>query len=137
MDVMEIPFVGTVGITKNSDGVFALPYSGTVHNHLKTVHAAAQYALAETASGDTLLALFPDLEGKVVPVLRDSKLKFKRPAETQVTAFTEVIEDDVARFREQLSRRGRSTIGVGVKVCDEAGDVTCYGTFVWYVQTID
>jgi len=134
MDVMEIPFVSAVGITRRSDGLFLLPLRKDVHNHLQTIHAAAQYALAETASGDTLLNLFPELDGRVVPVLRDSKLKFKRPASTAVTAYTEVSEQDVQRFLKQLTHKGRSIIGVEVEVRDEDEDVTCCGMFSWFVH---
>lgn len=136
MDVMEIPFVNSVGIQRGDDGVFFLPFSCGVHNHLETVHAAAQYALAETASGDTLLALFPELAGQVVPVLRDSQLKFKRPAASDIGAYTRVSEEAVARFLEQLERKGRSVITVEVQIRDAADIVTCSGSFNWFVQRI-
>lgn len=136
MDVMDIPFVNSVGIQRSEDGVFTLPFSGGVHNHLETVHAAAQYALAETASGDTLLALFPDLAGLVVPVLRDSQLKFRRPAASDIIAYASVSEDAVHRFREQLDKKGRSMITVDVEIRDIDDVVTCSGTFNWFVQRV-
>ena len=136
MDVMEIPFVNSVGIRRGDDGVITLPFTGYVHNHLQTVHAAAQYALAETASGDTLLALFPDLAGEVVPVLRDSQLKFKRPASSDICAYASVSEESVERFREQLDKKGRSMITIEVQIRDCENVITCSGSFNWFVQRI-
>ena len=75
MNLTEIPFVKEVGIQKSADGNLGLQFSERVFNHLQTIHASAQFALAETASGEALLALFPDLVDKVIPVLRDSQIR--------------------------------------------------------------
>ena len=92
--------------------------------------------LAELASGDCLLKLFPGLLGKVVPVLRDSRLKFKRPARSKVSAFPLVSEKAVAKFTAQLENRRRALITVDVAVKDAEQLVTSVGRFVWYVQEI-
>jgi len=134
MDVMKIPFVEKVGITRKAEGELVLSLRDEVMNHLDTVHAAAQFALAETASGDTLLGLFPDLEGDFVPLLRDSHLKFKRPACSDVKASAEVSEEAVARFRERLIRKGRASLTVEVEIRDIDDVVTSYGSFNWYVM---
>jgi len=80
MNVIEIPFVKKTGITKNEKGELELPFTTDTHNHLETMHASAQFTLAETASGEFLQTLLPDLVGKVIPVLREAKVKFKKPA---------------------------------------------------------
>ena len=84
MDVTKIPFVEKVGIVQKSDGRLELPFNESVHNHLHTIHASAQFVLAETASGEILQTLFPELVGKVVPVLRDSKIKFKKSSNFEI-----------------------------------------------------
>ncbi|MCK4671138.1 MAG: DUF4442 domain-containing protein [Candidatus Aegiribacteria sp.] len=43
-----------------------------MQNHLQTIHASAQFTLAETASGEMLRIELPELVGKVVPIFRDS-----------------------------------------------------------------
>lgn len=133
MDVIEIPFVETVGIKRGASGELTLSFEPAVINHVKTIHAAAQFSLAETASGDTLLNLFPDLVNSVVPVLRDSQLKYKRPAQTAITAYTHVEPDDVGRFFDRFSMKGRALLGIDVQIRDADDKVTCCGTFNWYV----
>ena len=57
MDVTKIPFVKKAGVIKSTKGVLELPFDETVQNHLQTIHASAQFALAETASGEILHVL--------------------------------------------------------------------------------
>ena len=76
MEITEIPFAKTVGLKKSDSDVLELHFEESLHNHLQTVAASAQYSLAELASGDYLQQLFPELGEKVTPVLRDSRLKF-------------------------------------------------------------
>jgi hypothetical protein len=44
------------------------------------LHAGAQFTLAETQSGLYLQTLFPELESQVIAILRESKMRYKKPA---------------------------------------------------------
>ena len=137
MNVIEIPFVDKVGIQRNTDGALELPFNKGVQNHLETIHAGAQFALAETASGDILQESFPDLVGKVLPVLRESQIKFNKPAYKKIVAYPTVTAESLSKFNEQISKKGRALISVKVQVKDIEGTVTCTGTFKWFVQQIE
>lgn len=137
MEVTEIPFVEKVGIVRTEQGGLKLPFSASTKNHLNGIHASAQFTLAETSSGEALQILFPELVGKVVPVLRESHIKFKKPANTSISAFPIVSEDAISKFREQFERKQRSSIAVAVEIRDSDGAVTSVGTFEWFVQGIE
>ena len=137
MDVTEIPFVEKIGIIRSTKGVLELPFNQTIQNHLQTIHASAQFALAETASGEILQTLFPELVGKVVPVLRSSEIKFRKPAIKTISAHPTVSDEAISKFREQFGKKGRSSISVDVQVKDVEDQVTCTGTFKWFVQLIE
>ena len=137
MNVTKIPFVDRVGIRRNADGELELSFSRGVQNHLETIHASAQFALAETASGDILQRLFPNLAGKVVPVLRESQIKFKKPAQKKIVAYPSVAAESGSKFEEQISKKGRALVSVEVQVKDVDGLVTCMGKFKWFVQQIE
>jgi acyl-coenzyme A thioesterase PaaI-like protein len=137
MNLTEIPFVREVGIRNSADGTLELPFSTRVHNHLQTVHAGAQFALAESASGQALQALFPELVGQVVPVLRESQIKFRKPATQSLSAYPSVADENVQEFRGQLARKGRASIAVSVELRDAEGNVTATGVFNWFVQSIE
>ena len=136
MNVLEIPFVEKVGISKTDDGQLELVFKKDVQNHLNTIHASAQFTLAETASGEALQQQFPELVGKVVPLLRDSDIKFKKPALYNIYAHAVISDASRLKFSEQFSKKGRASISVDVSIKDSEGTVTCVGMFNWFVQSI-
>ncbi|MEN8215731.1 MAG: YiiD C-terminal domain-containing protein [Pseudomonadota bacterium] len=137
MNLTEIPFIKEIGIQKLADGNLGLPFSEKVHNHLQTIHASAQFALAETASGEMLQRLFPDLVGKVIPVLRESQIKFRKPATKSIVAYPTVPDESVAKFNEQFSKKGRVSISITVEVRDAENTTTSTGIFKWFIQSIE
>lgn len=136
MDITDIPFAQTIGLKKSTDGVLELGFDDGVMNHLQTIAAAAQFSLAELASGEYLMHAFPELLDEVVPLLRDSRLKYKRPANSRIFAYASSTDKDIAKFREQYDRKGRGLISVHVEVKDTAGEVVSAGNFSWYIQKI-
>ncbi|PCI43292.1 MAG: hypothetical protein COB41_07460 [Proteobacteria bacterium] len=137
MNIIKIPFVRKVGIEKNNDGFLHLHFDESVHNHLQSIHASAQFTLAETASGEVLQTAFPELVGRVIPMLRDSQIKFRRPALQSVTAYPFISEGLAQKFKEMLLKKGRASISVNVELKDNEGATTCTGVFNWFVQQID
>lgn len=136
VDILHIPFIKKVGLKKNCNGALTLPFNETVINHIQTIHASALYALAEAASGELLQNLFPDLVGKVLPVVRDAQIKYKRPATKPITAYPRVDEEAIEKFTGQLERKGRSIIKVDVEIKDSENITACVGSFSWYVQSL-
>lgn len=137
MNVIEIPFVKKVGITKTQNNELALPFTSDTHNHLETIHASAQFTLAETASGEYLQTLFPNLVGKVIPVLRDANIKFKKSAIKNIIAYPSVTDEVTEKFNTQFAKKGRASITVDVRVKDIEETITCIASFNWFVQKIE
>lgn len=136
MEITQVPFARTIGLNKSESGGLELCFDKSLHNHVQTVAASAQYSLAELASADHLQKLFPDLVNKAVPLLRDSRLKFKKPAQSRLAAFPAVSGNAVAKFAEQFNNKGRALITIDVAVRDVEGAVTSSGSFVWYVKKL-
>ena len=61
MEITSIPFVKKLGLEQNLDRALQLTFNETVQNHLHTIHAGAIFTLAETASGEALQQIFPEL----------------------------------------------------------------------------
>lgn len=137
MNVTEIPFVKKVGIIKSSNGKLELPFTNETHNHLETMHASAQFTLAETASGEFLQTLFPELVGKVIPLLRDSTVKFKKPAMKSIIAYPSISNESREKFNSQLSKKGRASISIDVDIKDIEDTLTCVASYNWFIQKID
>jgi len=137
MNVVEIPFVKKVGITKNKNNNLELAFTPDSYNHLETMHASAQFTLAETASGECLQIFFPELVGKVIPVLRDATVKFRKPAVKTIIALPSISEEAIEKFNAQFSKKGRASICVNVDIKDTEDTLTCTASYNWFVQKIE
>lgn len=137
MEIIDIPFLKKVGVRKKPDGELELPFSEDVQNHFQAICAGAQYTLAESSAGELLSTLYPELVGKVIPVIRETKIKFRKPALGTASAISTVSDDIRAKFEEQFSKDGRGFISIDVKVRDMDEGLTCTGTFLWFIQRID
>ncbi len=135
MDVTAIPFNRFLGL--ESDGSdLTLPDEAKYQNHVGTVHAGAQYSLAEAASGQWLLGKFGEAASDYLAVVRHADVKYRRPAAGALTAKADVPAEEAERFRETLERRGRASIAVRVTVCGPDGSVTLEGAFEWFAQRV-
>ncbi len=134
MDVTSIPFAKHIGIEHKEMTTLKLEPTTMVQNHIETIHASAQFALAETQSGLYLEQNFETLENKVVALLRSSSVKFKSPASSTIVAHASIDEAEKEKFLKRLERKGRATILVEVKVYDVEDVCTMQGTFTWFVQ---
>jgi acyl-coenzyme A thioesterase PaaI-like protein len=133
--VTELPFNSFLGIQTATDSLhlLQLPSGSQYLNHLGTVHASAQLALAEASSGEFLLKHFGGSRG-VVPVVRRLEAKFRKPASGSVASTAIATPEALARLDEELASKGRSLIPVTVELHDESGTHTLSATFEWFIQ---
>jgi len=138
-DVTALPFNRLVGLQKPQPGQPGLvtlePHAGH-ENHLGTVHASAQFSLAEASSGDYLVQHFPQLTTGYRAVPRHVDAKFRRPAQGTLQTTATAAEELVAKFLADLGAKGRAFLEVQVSVSDASGAVTLTGSFEWYVQRV-
>ena len=134
---MDVPLVTHLGIEEKDKITLKLECHSNVQNHIGTIHAAAQFALAETQSGHYLTSIFPEYKGKILPLLRSSTVKYKHPAQSEVYAVAFAKDEDLKKFESQFIKKGRASITVEVKVMDVDGVVTMQGEFGWFIQKID
>jgi len=135
MKISDIAFVNHVGI-KEDNKILSLDFNDNLLNHINTIHASAQFTLAETQSGLYLQSLFPELEGKVLPVLRDAKIKYKKPANKKIIAYISVNEDEIEKFKTLFEKKSRASIQIDVEIKDIDGTLTTLASFTWFIQTI-
>jgi acyl-coenzyme A thioesterase PaaI-like protein len=113
MDVSAIPFNRYLGL-QASRAALTLPADPNYLNHLGTVHASAQFALAEAASGKWLLDRFGEAAADYLAVVRHADVKFRRPAAGELLAKADAPTEEAESFLETLTRRGRAAIEVRV-----------------------
>jgi hypothetical protein len=134
MTKRNIPLSEFLGISRNDSGNLYLPVSDNVKNHLGTIHAAAQFSLAELASGAYLEDIFPEYKTNVYAVLRKTQTRYRSPGETELTAFPIAGAEEIRNLQNSLQTRNRGIITVSVKLMDYCGKCVFEGLFEWYIQ---
>jgi hypothetical protein len=135
MNVIDIPFNAFLKIEKppaSSTYLFQLQESPSYLNHVGTVHASVQLALAEATSGEWLMQTLPELADKVVAVVRRVEAKFKKPVQGAIYSRATTSYDEIRRCVETLTTKGRSLIPVSVEIVDGDGNVGLVATFEWF-----
>lgn len=135
MNLKEIPFAKLLAISEsNSEFLFELSDQEKYTNHLGTVAAAAQFSLAEVASGQWMINSFPDIATQVIPVLRKSEVKFKKPAIGRVRARAIVNEETRYQFITELMQRKRALVIILIELVNDDLEVVMSGTYEWFIQ---
>jgi acyl-coenzyme A thioesterase PaaI-like protein len=117
-----------------AEHLLELPFVPLVHNHLRTMHAAAQFALAEAASAECLQRHFATTLGEAFAVVRAVEVKYRKPATGDLLAYG--APDDATReqLSDQIARRGRSSAVILIDLKDRAGTLTFHGKFEWFIS---
>ena len=135
--VTELPFNSFLGIqiaTEPSE-LLRLPSGDQYLNHLGTVHASAQLALAEASSGEFLLRHFGSTEG-ILPIVRRLEAKFRKPANGAVTSTATAAPTALEQVDAELASKGRALISIMVELHDESGTHTLSATVEWFIQRL-
>ena len=132
--VTELPFNRFLGIEAASHPtqLLRLPEGAQYLNHLGTVHASAQLALAEASSGEFLLRALGADSG-VIPVVRRLESKFRKPAHGAVTSTVSTPPEVIEQLRAELKAKGRALVSVAVDLHDNAGVHTLSATVEWFI----
>ena len=135
MNVLDLPFNKILLIKKSDvpDTILMLEDRMEYQNHLGTVHASAQYALAEASSGEILERNFGDWKGAYFPVVRRVEAKYKNPAKGRLFSTGFIEKDNATKAKNELSEKGRTLVDVIVKIVDEERNVTFEGLFIWFI----
>lgn len=137
MNLLDVPFGSHVGIERKNENHLSLDFTKRVQNHIGTLHASAQFTLAETQSAYYLESVLPQYKGKVLPLLRSSSVKYKNPAIQDIYARAFIEDKFLEKFKKQFLKKGRASIKVEVEVLDINGSITMMGEFIWFMQQLE
>lgn len=102
-------------------------------NHFGVTYAGSLYSVAEMLGGVLSLATF-DLEGELagfVPLVKESTIRFRRPALGVVRASASLPDDEIARVRQDALATGKGEFTLEAILTDTQGEVvaTTVGTY--------
>lgn len=117
-----------------TEHLLELPFTPLVANHVGTLHAAAQFSLAEAASAECLRRRYGAAVGEVFAVVRGVEVKYRRPATGDLLAYGR--PDDATRdgLLAGLAAHGRARAVILIDLKDRAGTLTFHGKFEWFIS---
>jgi uncharacterized HAD superfamily protein len=86
------------------------------------------------ASGVYLSKLFPELQDTIIPLLRESKIKYKKTALGTITTHPYLSYEEKEQFKNQFLKKSRATIEVEVTLKNENNEIVSIGSFRWFIQ---
>jgi len=138
MHVTDLAINKTLGmqlVPAGNGHILEMPETPLLLNHVGTVHASAQFALAEASSGEFLLRhLGNAAQSQVFAVLRTSDVKFRKPAHGVLRASARFADGDADTLSTELASRGRALASIIVDVADAQGVITMTGKYDWFLQ---
>jgi hypothetical protein len=137
MEITAIPFNQLLGIKRaERDPPFLLELDDlpSYTNHLGTVHAAAQLALAEASAAEHLLRTFQDAGPDMVAVVRTVQAKFRKPLKGRAYSRASIAGDEIRKFSKTLDAKGLGIIHVNVEVLDDHEVVAMNAVIGWFVR---
>lgn len=99
----------------------AIPLSPNNVNHFGVLHAAVQWAAAETLGGVVFWSSFSAADYLIV--VTDVSIHFHRPATTDLTSETSITRDEIKRMDEQLKHVGKAGFTLEIEL-KNASDTT-------------
>ncbi len=132
----DLPFNQNLGIIDahpTATHLLELPLTALVRNHLGSMHAAAQFALAEAASAERLRRDFASQAPSALVVVRGVTVKYRHPATGTLLAYAQVDETTARHLSHDLATRSRTVATVLVELKDLAGNLTFAGSFDWFI----
>lgn len=134
MNVLDLPFNQYIELEKSSDAEYLLMLEEDHKylNHLNTVHASAQFALAEATSGYFLLNEFQGLTN-VLPVVRKVETKYRKPALGKIWSKADFVNTDKAKILEELNVKKRALVTIKVSLYDVDENNIMQSDFEWFI----
>ncbi len=130
---LNMKIISFLNISEDNDGNLVLPAEEQNINHVGTMHAAAQFALAEFASGRYLQDKFPEFKNEIIGLVRKSSLRYRNPAQTELKAEVSAADEDEKNLAGKIMDRGRAGITLNVNLTDSEDNKTLEASFEWFL----
>ncbi len=135
MDILAIPFHQYLNIENypGDEYIFQAVERPEYLNHLQTIHACVQLALAEASSGEFLLQQFGELKDEVVPVIRKTEAKYHRPANGTLYSSAFLLSSAKSEVLNDLRNKGRTLTQIKVEIHDRKRSKVLTAIFDWFI----
>lgn len=128
IEVVKRTGIELVSISYGS-AAFKMPLKGN-ENHVNMMYAGSLFVLAELPGGAIFLSAFDT--SKFYPVVGEVKIRYLKPAKTDITVEVSVTEDELARMQNELDATGKCKFVLKQELKDTSGQVVAetIGTYM-------
>lgn len=133
----SFPFITRTGIrVQDLDRGYcrlSMPLGPNV-NHVGTMYAGALFTLAELPGGILYLTSFDT--ARFYPIVKDMRIRFRRPATGEVFVEARVTDEELARIQQQAETEGKSEFTWTMTLTDESGEVIAVSENIYQLRRI-
>lgn len=133
MNITELAYVKQTHIQQDTQKRLYIEFRPELLNHLQSIHAGAQFTLAESASGLYLQNLFPNFQKEVHVLLRKATIEYKKPATKRLYAKASASQTDLKKFENRIQTGKKALINVDVLIVDSDEVLIAQANFLWFV----
>jgi acyl-coenzyme A thioesterase PaaI-like protein len=128
--------LGIIDEPAGAEHLLEMPFGPPLQNHLGTMHAAAQFSLAEAASAECLQRRFGAAIGEVFAVVRGVEAGYRRPATGDLLAYGRPDEATDTGLLAHLTTHGRAKAVILIDLKDRSGTLTFHARFEWFISRL-
>ncbi|ASK35266.1 PaaI family thioesterase [Alloalcanivorax mobilis] len=103
-------------------------------NHVGIMYAGALYTLAELPGGVIYLSSFDT--ARFYPIVKDMRIRFRRPATTDATVEVRISEADIERIEATALAHGKCDFEWDCQIKDDQGEVVALTHNVYQLRKI-
>lgn len=136
MTLLDLKYNQNLNIqnTNKTDCIFMLAMNDKLQNHIKSFHAGAIFSLAEATSAQFLINNFKEFEKNVIPLLRATNTKYKKPCLTNIYAKAFLVNDSKEDIISMIIDKKRALVNIKVEIIDDADTIIFTGIFEWFLS---
>ena len=133
-----IPFLKHTGVVvDHAERGFVrlrMPFEPNV-NHVGMMYAGALFTLAEVPGGTLFLTTFDPT--RFYPIVKDLKIRFRRPALTDITVEVRMDDEEAARIMEEAEANGKADYSWACELKDTSGEVVAISQNLYQMRLFE
>jgi len=103
-------------------------------NHVGSMYAGSLFTLGEIMGGAIFVASF-DI-GKYYPLVKEVRIRYRKPALTEITVAAALSEDRVEQIRKEMEEKGKGDFDLDLELIDTNGEVVSLMQGTWQGRKI-
>ena len=111
-----------------------MPLNEGTTNHVGIMYAGALFTLGEFSGGIIHLASINF--SKFFPIVKEVRIKFRRPARTDITMEVTMSEQEAGRLEAEAEEKGKADYELNLELKDQNGETVAEVSGVWQIRKI-